>query len=90
MNIKIRKNGETGKISIDHAKYAPVYDYDNGVNAKDRYELLDLDGIIQSYEAGEKDANGNLKWSKNMYDLAKTEKDRIYKIVGPEIINVAE
>ena len=90
MNIKIRKNGETGKISIDHAKYAPVYDYDNGVNAKDRYELLDLDGIIQSYEAGEKDANGNLKWSKNMYDLAKTEKERIYKIVGPEIINVAE
>ena len=81
LNVKIRKNGENNKISIDHATYAPVYDYDNGTNAKDRYELLDLNGIIESYEKGEK------TWSKKMYDLAVTEKNRIENIVGPNIIN---
>lgn len=84
LNVKIRKNGENNKISIDHATYAPVYDYDNGINAKDRYELLDLDGIIESYE------NGENTWSKNMYNLAITEKNRIEKIVGPNIINREE
>lgn len=81
LDVKIRKDGATGKISIDHAKYAPVYDYDNGVNAKDRYELLDLNGIIESYESGE------TTWSKSMYDLAVTEKARTESIVGPNIIN---
>ena len=47
VNVEIRKNGESGKITIDKATYTPVYVYDNGVNAKDRYELLDLEKIIE-------------------------------------------
>lgn len=83
LNVKIRKNAETGKITVDQATYAPLYVYDNGLNAKDRYEILDLDEIIRSYEAGE------TTWSKNMYDLAVTEKARLEKIVGPNIYNDA-
>lgn len=81
LKFAIRKNGKTGEITVDKVNYVPLYVYDNGKNAKDRYTILDLDAIIEDYEAG----NGN--WSKTMYDLAKTEKDRLVKIVGPEIDN---
>lgn len=84
LNVQIRKNGETGKISIDKATYTPVYDFDNGSSAKDRYTLLDLDEIISSYQAGDG------IWSKSKYDLAITEKKRIENIVGPEIDNTKE
>lgn len=81
LNIRIRKNAETGKITIDQATYAPLYVYDNGLSAKDRYEILDLDEIIRSYEAGED------MWSESMYNLAVTERARLEKIVGPNIYN---
>lgn len=82
LNVQIRKNGQTGEITVDKVTYAPIYDYDNGTSAKDRYTLLDLRGIVEDYEAG----NGN--WSKEKYNLAKTEIARIEKIVGPEIDNL--
>ena len=81
LNVQIRKNGETGKVTVDKATYTPVYDYDNGTSATDRYTLLDLDEIIDSYNKGEG------KWSKAKYDLAVTEKNRIENIVGKEIDN---
>ena len=81
LNAQVRKNGKTGKISIDKATYTPVYNLDNGVSAKDRFTLLNLDDIISSYQ------NGDGKWSKAKYDLAVTEKNRIEQIVGPEIDN---
>ena len=81
LNVKIRKNGQTGEITVDEATYVPVYDYDNGLGASDRYELLDLNTIIEEYEAG------NSKWSTAMYNLAKTEKQRTESIVGPNIYN---
>ena len=81
VNVEIRKNGESGKITIDKATYTPVYVYDNGVNAKDRYELLDLEKIIEDYEAG------NSEYSEKIYNLAKTELKKIVEIVGEEIDN---
>lgn len=81
VNVEIRKNGESGKITIDKATYTPVYVYDNGVNAKDRYELLDLEKIIEDYEAG------NSEYSEKIYNLAKTELKKIVEIVGEEIQN---
>lgn len=81
VNVEIRKNGESGKITIDKATYTPVYVYDNGINAKDRYELLDLEKIIEDYEAG------NSEYSEKIYNLAKTELKKIVEIVGEEIDN---
>lgn len=81
LNIQIRKNGATNKVSIDSVKYAPVYDYDNGTSATDRYELLDLDAIIEDRDSGTN------KWSSAMHSLAETEITRIKNIVGPEIDN---
>lgn len=81
LNVQIRKDGLTGKISIDNATYTPIYVYDNGVGAQDRYELLDLETIIAEHEAD------NSKWSNNMYELAKIERKRCVGILGEEIYN---
>ena len=84
LNVEVRKNGATGEITIDKATYTPVYVYDNGQNAKDRYELLDIEQIIKDYEAG------NSEYSTSMYNLMKSELNKIVEIVGPEIDNTAK
>ena len=84
LNVEVRKDGETGKISIDKATYTPVYVYDNGTSAKDRYELLDIEKIISDYEAG------NSNYSTSMYNLMKSELNKITEIVGPEIDNTVQ
>ena len=84
LNVEVRKDAETGEISIDKATYTPVYVYDNGTNAKDRYELLDIEKIISDYEAG------NSEYSTSMYNLMKSELNKITEIVGPEIDNTTK
>ena len=84
LNVEVRKDGETGKISIDKATYTPVYVYDNGASAKDRYELLDIEKIISDYEAG------NSNYSTSMYNLMRSELNKITEIVGPEIDNTVQ
>ena len=90
LNVQVRKNGETGKISIDNATYTPIYVFDNNTggnpnnNGSDRYELLDIESIISDYESG----TGN--WNSTMYNLAKTELDRTVNILGPEIFNTSK
>ena len=81
LNVEVRKDGKTGKITIDKATYTPVYVYDNGQNAKDRYELLDVEQVIKDYESG------SSKYSESMYNLMKSELKKIEEIVGPEIDN---
>ncbi len=84
LNVEVRKNGATGEITIDKATYTPVYVYDNGKNAKDRYELLDIEQIIKDYEAG------SSEYSQSIYNLMKSELNKIVEIVGPEIDNTAK
>jgi len=81
LNVEVRKNGKTGQITMDKATYTPVYVYDNGQNAKDRYELLDIEQIIKDYEAG------SSEYTESMYNLMKSELKKIEEIVGPEIDN---
>lgn len=81
LNVEVRKNGKTGEITIDKATYTPVYVYDNGQNAKDRYELLDIEQVIEDYESGLSN------YTESMYNLMKKELKKINEIVGPEIDN---
>lgn len=78
-NIGVKKSGETGEVTVESVTYAPIYVNRKEPGAKDRYELLDLDEIIRSYEAGEE------TWSESMYQLALKERERCIKIIGPEI-----
>lgn len=79
-NIEIKKDGKTGEVLVNQVTYAPIYVNRKEPGAKDRYELLDLNEIIRSYE------NGENTWSENMYKLAITEKQRCVNLIGPEIL----
>ena len=53
LNLKITKHSQ-GNITIDSYDYTPIYMQDNGANAKNRYELVDLEKKIKDYENGDK------------------------------------
>ena len=78
-NIEVKKDGKTGKVTVERVTYAPIYVNRKELGAKDRYELLDLNEIIRSYEAGEE------TWSESMYQLALKERERCVNLIGPEI-----
>ncbi len=80
-NIGVKKDGVTQEVSIEEVTYIPIYVNIKGAGEKDRYELLDLNEIIRSYEAGEE------TWSKANYELAIKEKERCETLIGPEIVN---
>ena len=46
LNLKITKHSQ-GNITIDSYDYTPIYMQDNGANAKNRYELVDLEKKIK-------------------------------------------
>lgn len=78
-NIEVKKDGKSGEVTVEKATYAPIYVNRKEPGAKDRYELLDLNEIIRSYEAGED------LWSEKMYNLAINQQKRCIDIIGPEI-----
>lgn len=78
-NIEVKKDGKTGDVAISQVTYAPIYVNRKEPGAENRYELLDLNEIIRSYEAGED------TWSEDMYKLAITERKRCILLIGPEI-----
>lgn len=77
--IDVKKDGKTGEVIVEKATYAPIYVNRKELGAKDRYELLDLNEIIRSYEAGDE------LWSEKMYKLAIKQRERCISIIGPEI-----
>lgn len=78
-NIEVKKDGSTGEVTVEKATYVPLYMNIKPAGTKDRYELLDLNEIIRSYEAGE-----NI-WSEPMYQLALKEQERCVGLIGAEI-----
>ena len=76
LNIKITKNGETGKITIDDASYVPLYMY-KGTTSTKAYKLLDINSCISAYEAG---AQGSI--STSLYKTLVAELTKIKKILG--------
>ena len=54
LNISLRKSGETGKVTLNKVNYTPIYMLDNGENAENRFELIDMKGVAKAYANGEK------------------------------------
>lgn len=78
-NIEVKKDSKTGEVKVERVSYAPIYVNIKEAGATDRFELLDLNEIIRSFEAGEG------VWKEDMYNLAIKEKERCVRIIGPEI-----
>ncbi len=80
-NIEVKKDGITNEVTVQKVTYAPIFVNIKPRGAEDRYELLDLNEIIASYESGEQ------VWTEDMYKLAIKEKERCCSIIGPQIDN---
>lgn len=81
LNLNITKNGKTGKISVDEAKYVPVYMYrDSNTSKLQRFKLFDIRTSIEKYESGEDTSIG-----KTLYKTLKDSLDFSTKILGDEI-----
>ena len=52
LNIELRKSGTDGKVTLNKVNYTPIYMLDNGTDAKDRFELIDMKGTATSYSLG--------------------------------------
>ncbi len=79
LNLQVTKSGKDGKISIDSFDYIPVYCYNKGSSAKNRYELIDLKRSISEYE------NGTSSISSSLYNTFKSELQRIEKIMNSNL-----
>jgi len=55
LNIQIRKDGKTGKVSLDKVTYTPIYMLDNGKNKDNRFTLVDIKDVAKSYAYENKD-----------------------------------
>lgn len=79
LNLSITKHSN-GKISIDSAKYIPIYFSKNIVTTNGKkFKLLDIEKNISEYEAG------NTSIGESNYKNLKTQLEKIKSIVGNNI-----
>lgn len=52
LNIELRKNGKDGTVSLNKVDYTPIYMLDNGEEAANRFELIDMKSTATSYAEG--------------------------------------
>ena len=52
LNIELRKSGKDGKVYLNKVDYTPIYMLDNGENAQDRFELIDMKNTATTYAGG--------------------------------------
>lgn len=77
LNLQITKHSN-GEITIDSYDYTPIYMQNNGANATNRYEIIDLEKKIAEYESG----NSNV--TKAWYDTYVSELKNITSILEKE------
>ena len=79
LDLKITKHGEDGHISIDSAKYTPIYMYKSPSKSRQRYLVMDIEKAMKNYKAGK----GNI--SAATYSTISKELKQIKNLVGKEI-----
>lgn len=75
LNLKVTKHSE-GNITIDSYNYTPIYMQDNGTNATNRYEIIDLEKQISNYQ------NGDTTISASTYKTYVAELENIKRALG--------
>lgn len=79
LNVTITKDSKNN-IIINNYDYIPVYIYKNNALKTKRFSILDINTVIESYDAGYDTSIGS-----SMYNKLKTELQNIKKIVEKEI-----
>ena len=76
LNIELRKSGKDGTVSLNKVDYTPIYMLDNGIDAEDRFELIDMKSTATAYADGTID---NI--SRETYDKLIAALDRLNEIL---------
>ena len=76
LNLKITKHTD-GSITIDNYDYDPIYMYKDSSVSKHKMKILDINKTIYNYEHNLDDSI-----TEKIYNLMKTELDRITKILN--------
>lgn len=79
LNLQITKHTDS-KITIDSAKYTPLYFYKKASSGTKDYTLLDVEKSIANYENGTDKSIGS-----SLYNTLKSELTKIKSHVGEEI-----
>lgn len=79
LNLSITKNID-GKITIDSAKYTPIYTYKQTSNKTKKFRILNLKNTISAYEAGY-----TQDISQTIYSTFTKELLNIQNLLGDEI-----
>jgi len=53
LDIELLKSGETEKVYLKSVNYTPIYVLDNGKEAQNRYELIDMKQAVEAYTNGD-------------------------------------
>lgn len=73
LDVQIRKDGETGKVTLEKVTYTPVYMVDNGTKVKNRFELVNMREIAKEYANGNKDIINEKLYNKLIKGLERLE-----------------
>lgn len=76
LNLTLTKKG-TGEVTIDSAKYTPIYTYKSGAALK-QYKVLNIKKALDAFDAG------NKYISESDYNLLTREYNKILSTVGEE------
>lgn len=53
LDIELLRSGETGKVYLKSVNYTPLYVLDNGKEAENRYEIIDMKQTAEAYANGD-------------------------------------
>ena len=74
LNLKLNKDGYTGKTNISDISYIPIYTY-KATNKAKKYKIIDMQKLVYNYENGIDTSIG-----RDTYQILKSEIERIQKI----------
>ena len=67
LNVELRKSGKDGKVYLNKVDYTPIYVLDNGREAENRFELIDMKSTATNYASG------------NTTDISRATYDKLVK-----------
>ena len=78
LNLTVTKHSD-GSVSVDHAKYTPIYMYNDTKKSIRKMKVLDINNTLLAYESGMDTSIGETN-----YNFLNVQLDKIKKIVGEE------
>ena len=75
LNIELRKSD--GEVYLTKVDYTPIYVLDNGTEAENQIELIDMKGVINSYKG-----NGQDKITRETYDKLVSGLNRLNGVLA--------